>query len=657
MSGTTVLHLTEMEEVTTGRTATEHNVYLTDPSIVYNECFTEGPYFYSTGVTDYPSLMSIGILTATTSVTIGAYVIDWHLGSPWGAIVLISGDDFASDPSIQVEHPFTNIPVPGGTLYPVIRWVYFNGVQYSSVLTAGMSYSPDLYECLDPVTVKQLTCYNGVNPAPGASADNNYNFYTSNYVGVNPTYTSQFHYSYTTSVVSDATKTISFILNTGGTTKYLAWYFKGYTIADTVKISYVNIVTMAETVLTNWFIGSNITTDYTSNPKKFASQYMQSVICLIGFTYNTGDYLKIEITPNAVNPSTDWDFYTVCMSGFTCTNFPYGYNIINNSTITMTGVTGADQLCSYTASVSTFSGYTGSAALDFFKYYAGFACGLNGGPYNNPITMNFYIGTGYTQGTVGNDATCYVQTNSVSINHTGTGTTLVFQDSGDYNIYRNSYLTTTGATNMNNYVTGNTFVNYYKMIVLYVRSGTTCGDNPLTQTVYFHYSSPVTFNDVSKTISIKSLTGITNGLLSGVTCNNLHYVGDILLSSIDNSNGSLSNFNWPSTSLRHGAPFFGQYISSTPTYYNQTEATAEYYQTIHPTIINGVCSMSDWVVLSGATFNGGTIDGYYTKFKCRLKAVITNTSDPVNNWQLFNGLDTNGYPTATWPVTPIFSIP
>lgn len=39
------------------------------------------------------------------------------------------------------------------------------------------------------------------------------------------------------------------------------------------------------------------------------------------------------------------------------------------------------------------------------------------------------------------------------------------------------------------------------------------------------------------------------------------------------------------------------------------------------------------------------------------KAVITNTADPLNNWQLFNGLDSNGYPTATWPVTPIYSIP
>jgi len=50
MSGSTVLHLTEMEEVTTGKTAVEHNVYLTDPSIVYTECADTGPYFASTGV-------------------------------------------------------------------------------------------------------------------------------------------------------------------------------------------------------------------------------------------------------------------------------------------------------------------------------------------------------------------------------------------------------------------------------------------------------------------------------------------------------------------------------------------------------------------------------------------------------------------------------
>ena len=101
--------------------------------------------------------MSIGVLSASTA-SVGAYVIDWHQGSSYGPIVLISGDSFGSDPSVQVIHPFTNVPVPGGTLYPVIRWVYLDGYQYSSTLNYSMRYSPDLYNCLDPITVKSLNC-------------------------------------------------------------------------------------------------------------------------------------------------------------------------------------------------------------------------------------------------------------------------------------------------------------------------------------------------------------------------------------------------------------------------------------------------------------------------------------------------------------------
>ena len=343
MSGVTSIHMCEMEITSVGHTSNEHDVYMTDPTTVYTACADYHPYFSSTGTTDYPSLMSIGNLLLTSG-TIGAYVIDWHFGTPYGPIILISGDSFGSDPSVQQTHPFTNVPVPGGTLYPVIRWVYINGIQYSSTLTPGMRYSPDLYTCLDPISVKNLTCYNGVNPAPGDGTDP---------FGYGQRYSSQFHYNYLGSASSEATKTISFVLNTGGTTKYLCWYFKGYAISDTLKVKYVSIIDSSETILDWWKIGADAGYNMSSWPRLYNGQYFRFVTNLTGITYNTGDYLKFEVTPNPTNPATNWDLYTLCRSGFTCDVYPDGYNILVSNSFSMSTAS-----CIYYINFSTASGGT-----------------------------------------------------------------------------------------------------------------------------------------------------------------------------------------------------------------------------------------------------------------------------------------------------------
>jgi len=624
-------HDNELEIVSAGHSSNEHNVYLIDPIMVYTKCADDSPHFPWTGSTDYPCLLSVSGLTSATA-TVGEYVIEWRNGSPYGDIILVSGE--GSDPDIEVYHPFEYVPVPGGTLYPVIRYVQLDGIYYSSVPTAGMSYSPDLLICLDPVSVKNLTCFNGECPAPGQSHDGYYSTY----------YDNQFHYSYIGSSPSQATKTVSFVLNTGGTTQYLAWYFKGYLISDTVKFTYINYITHVEQMLAHWRVGTDISTDYTTDPKKYYGQWLRTLCNLTGITYSDGDYVKIEVTPSS-NPSTSWDLYTKCMETFDCTNYPEGYDVIDNGSIGMTLVTGSS-ICYYLVHFDMMSGYTNTT--DFFKYLQ-----INNVGGGSSININMYKFTGYTSGGVNFDLTCTIQTGTTSINKTGNVYTLVFQNINDYNDYKSAYNMVTGATNMNNYVSDNTQINYYKAIQILAKSGTTCPTDPGVpdRYIYFHYSSPVNFNDSTKTITITS-NSITCGISPG-TCNSLYVMTNNIVTSIDTYN-SYPDFNWPSTKVRYAGAVYGSYISSTPDIYDDTIKEDYQYSYVHPSVVNNVCDLSDWNIITGGTFNSY---GSYVKFHYRVKVVITNNSDPINNWELYNGLDPNGYPLDTWPAMPIYSIP
>lgn len=631
MSGVTSVHMCEMEITSAGHTANEHNVYMTDPTTVYTACVDYHPYFTSTGTTDYPSLMSIGNMVLTTG-TIGAYVIDWHFGTPYGTIILISGDSFGSDPSIQQEHPFSNVPVPGGILYPVIRWVVINGISYSSTLTAGMRYSPDLYTCLNPITVKNLTCYNGVNPAPGQGSDP---------YGTGTIYTSQFHYDYLGSSSSESTKTISFVLNTGGTTKYLCWYFKGYNVYDTLKIKYVNIIDSSETILDWWSIGTDVGgSDYISSPKKYNGTYLQYITNLTGISYNTGDYLKIEITPNPTNPATNWDLYTLCRTGFTCNVYPDGYNILVSNSFSMSKAG-----CYYYMYFSTASGgtYTNS---DMSRYLNSNGSSLNGTSMSANIGQ---VNTAYTYSYANYNISCLSLVNTLQVVKFGTGITLTFANSTDYNYFKSNYHTTTGFTNMSNYSGSNNNILHFKNISLYLLSGSSCGDN-ISLSLYFHYSSTVQFNDTNKTIYI-GLLNTTNGLTE-VTCNTDYSTANSMIAMVTNTL-ALSNFTWTATYIKATNPFYGLYehFSNYNTLVSPKEVSS--YEYIHPVMNNNVCNLTDWVYPTGGTYN----TGYYYKFKYRFLIEITNMSSPTTNFKIYDGLHRNGYPTQTWPTTPIYQIP
>ena len=145
-------------------------------------------------------------------------------------------------PNIAQFHPFS-IPSQGGTWIPVIRYVYVNGQLYTSTPVPGANYASDLVGCPTNVTVSNLIC---TTPSVGQPGYNNNAAY--------PQYSHKFSYNSTTSLPSDATKTLGFTLN--ATTNYFPFLFLGYTASDRIKISYVSGNTV--TLLRDVAVGTDI---------------------------------------------------------------------------------------------------------------------------------------------------------------------------------------------------------------------------------------------------------------------------------------------------------------------------------------------------------------------------------------------------------------
>jgi len=584
---------TEIEETTnTGKT------YLVDPYAEYTMCADVNPYWDYTGVTSFPCLLTIhNLLSGNTGHIIGNYVIEWHLNSVNGTIVLISGNSGNTDSSIQVWHPFDSIPVSGGILYPVIKYMYVNTgsgfVKYTSLPTSGALYSPDLLTCLDPISILDLTCYNG---------------------GSFGNYTQQVSYYYDSQNPSplESTKVMTFQLNSGGTTKYFAWLFNPYTVADTYSISYMR---------SNGF----------EIPLESYSYYLYKVTPLEWLGYLSGDYLKLTVTANAGNINTYWLLQMKCMSGFTCPSLPNGFNSVDLTSLSLTYTSASGSACYFTANFNMLA----TASLgDFSTYVSNSYIYTSGDPY-------FYWGTGYTISTAVSVATtCSTQNNTLSVVKVGTGVTFTFQNSTDYSYYKSSLIAATGNTNIQNYTSDNTQVNYYKYLWCYLRlsQSNTCGDDNTYFSIYWHPSSDVVYNDSNKTIYIglrQSTLGVTSE-----SCNNKYTYAN---SVVGTSNITYNQGNWSyTTSIKNSVPFGSYYLAYNSTQHELETIYSKYCWIYKPYTENIGCSFpAPWYVTSN----------YYRAEVFYLKFVITDdssTSAPPNNFEVYSGLNYDGYLSGSW---------
>jgi len=270
--------------------------------VSYTCCATYGPDFASHSV-DHSMFLSAGLVTLDTG-TIGYYAIDWRLDSITGDIIFTSGIT-ADIGEVQAQHPFTNEVVFAGTLYPVIKYIYVDGIKYTSEYEEGSRYSPDLINCIDPIIIDAIECETVYG------ADTLYPYYLTYTNGVDR--------------ADNKSRTLRYNI-CGPGMKFLAVTFQAYEVADQVKFYYCTLLDSTGTLIDNYIQGSRgvggialvknlYPSDYPNNPRialygETGTSPLYFIVDIRDFTYAAGDYIRIEITGGIYEPentNTNWE--------------------------------------------------------------------------------------------------------------------------------------------------------------------------------------------------------------------------------------------------------------------------------------------------------------------------------------------------------------
>ena len=571
--------------------------------------------------------LTAGVLASNSGCTVGTYVIDWYLNTTGGTPSFTSGSAISAATDVTVVQPFTNEPVQGGTWYPVVRFAFLNGVKYTSNINLATSivvYSPDLGTVVSPLCAESYNCSSGNSGS---------------------TYPVSISYTNTTQNATQAQRSISWSLSS--INKYFAWRFYGYTVYDTISISYVSPSGNTTTQIENWVVGDDAsTTNLTSNPKVYNPQngsgiylgYLAMVTPLTGFTYTNGDYLLINITPNPTISNTNWAFQAKCLtdsSSLDCGSLFNGNFAQYGINISGIGASYNSSSCNLTISGITRNGPTYTATTsnnNFFKYngsYVGSSVGttvISSASVSAAVNASFqypYYAYAY----------CTNQNSSTVITKSGATITLTFNDTTDYNTYKSQYTNAANSPNITNYTGDSTNLNYYKYFNLGILSGTTCGDSlGVAYNYTTHITSPFTFDDVNKKITVVLSPGV-NGLTSGITCDNTYSTVQNTINSI-NSNIASSNYTITTYVRRGNSAYYTAVGSSWLYQYSNLSGYYADYAVITPK--PNVCQSS----ISG--FIDGT--NYWISYPYYMAYTITNSSDPVNNFKVENYLNSSGVP-------------
>lgn len=447
-----------------------------------------------------------------TNCTVGDYVIEWRWNSRTGTPVFITGH--GTDPAIQAPHPFYDEVVLAGTLYPVIRYVYFNGEKYTSTLEEGALYSPDFIDCFDPVVVDAVNC--------------------SSTLGTDPIYPYTIDYVNSTDGGLNRSRLIKYDLSAD--TYYLAWSFGGATVADQIKIYYCTLADPNGVLIENFISGINgivqdlYPSNYPTNPKVTGSMYggtnpVAIVTSLDSFTFQAGDYIKIQIIGSIYEPSvtnTNWTVKLKCLTidGLDCSTFiaDTGMSKITSTpTFTYTG----DPTCAYKISYPTLDSpfvnlpAKSTSPSSLYRYFNGFwnwygpsGGNLFGNSFASPVVEGLRWSTtagGYTTYTSTSYNVCMnlQPGETITVSKVGFNMIYTFTDITDYNKYVSdiaafkasaNYLFWQGLTGSDS--------RYYAAFRIHTIVATSCGDIASNYYNYFFFGAPIAYDAIAKTITI-----------------------------------------------------------------------------------------------------------------------------------------------------------
>jgi hypothetical protein len=548
------------------------------------------------------SQLTAGVISSTGCV-VGDYVIEWYLdGSPTPSFV--SGSAAGIDPDVTVVHPFSGEPAEGGTWHPSIRWIFLDGLAYSTDGTVG-TQSSDLGSCLPDITVLSLTCING-------------SLVTSPYGG-----DYQHHIGYENTVDSSTLASRSFRFDLDGT-DYFAWQFLGYNVPDTMKITYVSPSNATSTQIESWEVGTDgIVSDVTIPNSRYAFIYMRKVTDMSAITFAAGDYLRIDVTPGALS-NTNWDFYCKCMTTVDCDIFDSTNRQISSTPTFAHNPTTCAWELSYTK--PTWSG----GDVLFTEHLLGSQQYYGGGYVIAPTFDSANVKLALSQKTDGllfatdGYADCAAQVGSSTITRSGTTITVVFANVADYNYHKNSYTNATTNPNILSFINDPTIVEYYKFWYIYLRAANSCGDTQEQHNYLLHHNNPPSFNDGTKTMTI-NLATLVNGYVPLDGCDK---VGDFIDSMFLGYNAQMTHPDYgPLTSFIRAdvAPVVGFYVLK-----NVIDETDKRFRFAYQFASVDICDLVSlgWNTQSQPynEFEFSTIDD---------RVIITNNADPANNFELW----------------------
>jgi hypothetical protein len=623
------------------------NVIDTTTAIVYTGCLAYGPYFTNPPV-DHSMFLSCGVMNLTTG-SLGDYVIEWHLGSPAGTIVFTSGKTTDLG-EVQVQHPFSNEVVFAGTLYPVIKYVYVDGIKYSAYWNGVDRYSPSF-----------LSCLNFTNNTPGTVIIDAIECTT--VLGLDTLYPYFLTYPNGVDLAVNKNRTLKYNI-CGPGMKFLAVEFNAYQVADQLKIYYCTLADETGVLLDNWIHGNRgigggtftenlYPADYPNNPR--CALYGQTgtsplffITDIRDFTYTAGDYLRIEIIGAVYEPTNSNTNWYIKFKNLTALAETFiadtGLSKITD-TPSISYLT--DPSCRYeiayntTDDIDSVPNRWDIGNPDLYKYLWFWIS-----QYSNPANayMENPVRLGIPWKSAGSNFGLFANTGFGSYTDLGIGDQVGMQKLGndyiftfsnvvDYNKMKadiaelkahSSYTAWLGYTDTDS--------RYYASWLIYFKVAENVGDNTgATYILYFWFGDAVVFDDVNKKITW-TCQELTNNFPDPGDCNN---VDNVVASVVATMNSTKNQANY---SVHTHIRSVGWYYSMWPYFYNDKNPSPEflYAFTIHDCFVNGLVDMAALGFMKGI-IPGAWYANMWVLPRYMDKVTFTDYSDHAHrlaNWKL-----------------------
>jgi hypothetical protein len=550
------------------------------------------------------SALSVGNLVGS-GCTFTQYVIDWYRN---GEHAMTSGKGV---PGLDAYHPFTGaaaIPVKAGTWVPVLRYVVLDGVKVFATPRNCQKWCSDLQGNLPTITVLPLTCDVVSGSPPGG--------YT-------------FRMSYTTTQdFSYATRTIRWELPSDGSMGYLALQFTGYIVADRVQVLYND----ETTPLADYYVGTELAGNRGDTiPNQIDLQSVKMIANISDRVYQTGDYLTIKVTPSW-NSNTQWVLDMKCLNKgvFNCTYFPLTLRDFDFSGLQVT----FDSVnCKYliTIPMSPMAAAYYSSVLYAYNsigQYATGDCSVN--QTTGLVTLTMWDKVFCTGEAL---HTHYDSDVSGPVYYAKVGTTFTFTCTSvnDYNMYKAWYNSNRSNWKFSSYSADPLSINHYKIFqITWKEVHTRCGDVFAYKSLYFHWDSLVTFNDMAMTMTIQ-LCDIVNQFPRPdpvLKCVNTWGVINSWVTTCQNSRNAADWSGW--TMCREGRPVNGVWI------YEQTwnDVSKNFYWAFGFPVksLENFCGLTGWAEFPALSWR-------YQFQRFNIQVEITNTDDRANNFRISSQLN------------------